>query len=289
MDDKTGEIHLDVYLDRQELHISDAVKIYYEGYQSQEAKHRYEKIKKTLASGYLQDKLDKLNSVDLSQLSDENKQLLEALVDGVTSEKGRGLLGVSFLQLVIKSITPEQSIRLHKSSNQRGNFSWKEGISMRSLNTDYTGKFLKDNGLLNSNKFGSFMTRTLAENYPFSRLYKAEIKGPFDEWIAIVDAIENDTMPAELALSYMMILLKRKADAFQKLAADTIEKAIRLEDKSFDNIQKLMIQFYNHTYGKARAFEVVIHGLMQAKDEANLLGERKLVALSQMRSANKKL
>lgn len=228
-DNEKKEIHLDVYLDRQELHMSNVVKTYYEGMQSAAAKQRYEKIKETLSTDFLQRKLDGLDSVDFSELSVKNRQLLEALVNGVSSEKGRGLLGVAFLQLVIKTITPEQSVRLHKSSNQRGNFSWKDGISMRTLNSKYTGKFLKDNGLLNSNKFGSFMTRTLAENYPFSKLYKAEIRGPFDEWIDIVDAIEDNTMPAELALSYLMLLLKRNADASIKRNRTAIASRTAME------------------------------------------------------------
>lgn len=107
MAEENYEIHLDVYLDRQELHMNNVVKTYYEGIQSVEAKKRYLKIKRTLSTDFLQKKLDELDSVDLSDLSDENKKLLEALVNGVTSEKGRGLLGVAFLQLVIKTITPE--------------------------------------------------------------------------------------------------------------------------------------------------------------------------------------
>lgn len=287
-DSEKKEIHLDVYLDRQELHMSNVVKTYYEGMQSAAAKQRYEKIKKTLSTDFLQRKFDGLDSVDFSELSVKNRQLLEALVNGVSSEKGRGLLGVAFLQLVIKTITPEQSVRLHKSSNQRGNFSWKDGISMRTLNSKYTGKFLKDNGLLNSNKFGSFMTRTLAENYPFSKLYKAEIRGSFDEWIDIVDAIEDNTMPAELALSYLMLLLKRNADAFKTLANDTIGLASAYKNRTFENIENLLKTFYDSTYGKARAFEVVMHGLMQAKAEMDAIGDWELVPLSQMRSANKK-
>ena len=57
MSKKNDEIHLDVYLDRQELHMSSVVKTYYEGIQSAAAKQRYEKIKKTLATDYLQKKI----------------------------------------------------------------------------------------------------------------------------------------------------------------------------------------------------------------------------------------
>ena len=97
-DSEKKEIHLDVYLDRQELHMSNVVKTYYEGMQSAAAKQRYEKIKKTLSTDFLQRKFDGLDSVDFSELSVKNRQLLEALVNGVSSEKGRGLLGVAFLK-----------------------------------------------------------------------------------------------------------------------------------------------------------------------------------------------
>ena len=91
-DNEKKEIHLDVYLDRQELHMSNVVKTYYEGMQSAAAKQRYEKIKKTLSTDFLQRKLDGLDSVDFSELSVKNRQLLEALVNGVSSEKGSLLM-----------------------------------------------------------------------------------------------------------------------------------------------------------------------------------------------------
>lgn len=95
-------------------------------------------------------------------------------------------------------------------------------------------------------------------------------------------------MPAELALSYLMLLLKRNADAFKKLANDTIELASVYKKRTFENIKCLLQLFYDSTYGKARAFEVVMHGLMQAKSEMDAIGDWELVPLSQMRSANKK-
>ena len=95
-------------------------------------------------------------------------------------------------------------------------------------------------------------------------------------------------MPAELALSYLMLLLKRNADAFKTLANDTIGLASAYKNRTFENIENLLKTFYDSTYGKARAFEVVMHGLMQAKAEMDAIGDWELVPLSQMRSANKK-
>lgn len=280
--------HLDVYLDRYELHRNDVVTTYYEGFQNAATQQRYEKINTELSNGYLYKIMEKLPDVDFAELSEENKVLLRRLVNGITSEVGRALVGVAFLQLTIKSITPDQSIRLHKGTTRRGSFSWVDGISMRTIDSTYSTPFLREQGLLNVNKFGVFMTRSLAENYPYSKLYKAEMRGPFAEWIDIVDAIEDESMPALLGLYYLMALLKNKSDAFNKMADEAVELASKYKDTSFKGISDLMKSFFNDTEYSARAFEIVIHGFMQAMAESNMIGDLDLVPMSQMRSANKK-
>lgn len=280
--------HLDVYLDRYELHQNDTVTTYYEGFQNAATQQRYEKINVELADGYLYKIMEKLPDVDFEELSEENKALLKRLVNGITSEVGRALVGVAFLQLTIKSITPDQSIRLHKGTTRRGSFSWVDGISMRTIDSTYSTPFLREQGLLNVNKFGVFMTRSLAENYPYSKLYKAEMRGPFSEWIDIVDAIEDERMPALLGLYYLMALLKNKSDAFNSMADEAVKLAKDYKDKSFGKISSLMKSFFNDTAYSARAFEIVIHGFMQAMSESNMIGDLDLVPMSQMRSANKK-
>ena len=99
--------HLDVYLDRYELHQNDVVTTYYEGFQNAATQQRYEKINTALSNGYLYDVMKKLPDVDFTELSEENKTLLKRLVNGITSEVGRALVGVAFLQLTIKSIAPD--------------------------------------------------------------------------------------------------------------------------------------------------------------------------------------
>lgn len=280
--------HLDIYLDRYELHQNDVVTTYYEGFQNAATQQRYEKINTALSNGYLYDVMKKLPDVDFTELSGENKTLLKRLVNGITSEVGRALVGVAFLQLTIKSIATDQSIRLHKGTTRRGSFSWVDGISMRTIDSTYSTPFLREQGLLNVNKFGVFMTRSLAENYPYSKLYKAEMRGPFTEWIDIVDAIEDESMPAELGLYYLMAQLKNKSDAFNSMADEAVALAEKYGDKSFEGISKFMKDFFNETDYSSRAFEIVIHGFMQAMDESHLLGDLDLVPMSQMRSANKK-
>lgn len=288
MKDIIDEKHLDIYEDRYELHQETGTTVYYQGFQNEETQKRYAEINETLSSGYLVKKIESLTSVDFSELSETNQNLLKNMVNGITSEVGRALVGLTFLQLTIKSIAPEQSIRLYKGTTRRGSFSWEEGISMRTIDATYNTPFLREQGLLNLNKYGVFMTRSLAENYPYSSLYKAEMRGPFNAWIAIVDALEDETMPPELSLSYLMSLLKNRTEVFQASADKACQLATGKLNISFDEIRILMERFYNETDYSARAFEVVMHGVFQAMDECGFLGDLDVVPLSQMRSANKK-
>lgn len=288
MSDNINEKHLDVYEDRYELYQESGKTVYYEGFQNQATQKRYAKINQTLATGYLTNKINSLQNMDFSELSELNQNLLRNMVNGITSEVGRALVGLAFLQLTIKSITPEQSIRLHKGTTRRGSFSWVEGISMRTIDATYSTPFLREQGLLNVNKFGVFMTRSLAENYPYSSLYKAEMRGPFDAWIAIVDALEDETMQPELGLCFLMVLLKNRSERFQANSNEAFKLAAKQNKKSFNDIRILIEEFFNTTDYSARAFEVVMHGMFQAMDECGLLGDLDVVPMSQMRSANKK-
>lgn len=288
MTNDMNEKHLDIYEDRYELHQDDGTTIYYQGFQSEAAQQRYLKINCELENGYLDNAIASISTKDFSELSKENRELLRNIVDGITSEVGRALVGLACLQLTIKSIAPEQSIRLHKGSTTRGKFSWVDGISMRSLDRKFNTPFLRKYNLLNVNRDGVFMTRSLAENYPYSVLYKAEMRGPFNQWIAIVDAIENNTLPAEVGLCYLIALLQNRSDVFKQHADKACILAKNFDGRSFDRIKNLISSFFNTTDYSARAFEVTMHGFYQAMDELHFLGDTDVVPISQMRSANKK-
>lgn len=282
------EKHLDVYENRYELHQDGDKQVFYQGFQNAETQRRYAKINQALADGYLEDKINSISDVDFSGLTDENQTLLRNMVNGITSEVGRALVGLAFLQLTIKSIAPDQSIRLHKGTTRRGSFSWVDGISMRTIDSTYNTPFLREHGLLNLNSYGLFMTRSLAENYPYTSLYKAEMRGPFNDWIAIVDAIEENVMPPELGLCYMMALLQNRSEHFQQMADHACVMLGNHKGKSFIQIENMISRFFNSTEYSARAFEVTMHSLFQAMDEFHFLGDADVVPLSQMRSANKK-
>lgn len=282
------EDHLDIYEDRYELHQGGQISLYREGPQNSEAQLRYKSINYALEHDYLEKQMELLNRTNFSQLSEPNRILLRNMVNGITSEVGRALVGLAFLQLTVKSLTPEQCIRLHKGSVRPGSFSWEDGISMRTIDSNYITPFLRKHELLKVNKYGIMMTRSLAENYPYSRLYKAEMRGPFNDWIAIVDALEDHSMPPEQGLRYMMVLLKNHSDAFRLTASYACDLAEQYPVSSLEQVEQLFSRFFNQTDYSARAFEVVLHGLFQAMDELHLLGDAEIVPMSQMRSANKK-
>ena len=143
MANNRDERHLDVYEDRYELHQDNSTTVYLQGFQNWAAQVRYAKIKSELKQGFLENVMASIPNKNFAELSIENRRLLKNMVDGITSEVGRALVGLTCLQLTIKAITPEQSIRLHKGSTTRGKFSWVDGISMRYLDRNFNTPFLR--------------------------------------------------------------------------------------------------------------------------------------------------
>ena len=288
--DKDMENHLDVYADRSVLHVGGTALTFREGVQSEDTKKRYRRICEAFDSGYLQNLLHDVQTgkVDLSVLPDDVAALLKKIVDGISENEGRAVVCICFLQLAVKSIDSRQSVRLHKGGPTKKNFSWVDGISMRSLDAKYTSKFLRDSNLMSMNSFGAMMTRSFAENYPYSSLYKASIRGPSDSWVELVDRIELNALNPKLALAYLMALLKNRSEAFAGLSDRACRLACAARPLSFDQVREGLSQFIDHTTYSARALEVVMHGLLQALIQTEAMPDCQVVPLCQMRTANRK-
>lgn len=294
MTDYHIEEHLKVFHDRSELirETGNPV-VFREGKLSKEARKRLRYVRDTLANGFLQEIIDECRhpKVILDDIPGEYLELLTKLVDSVTSEVGRAVVGLTVMQLCIKTITPEQSIRLHKGGNSYSDtrFSWQEGIPMRSLDKNFVTPVLRANDLLRVNADGFMMTRSLAENYPYSKLYKAAIRGARNEWLEIVDLLEDGVLEPERALRHMIRLLINRSSTFENLAKTTlitINKVIELSPPS-SQILEFISAFIDNADYSARLLEIAMHSLFQALDDRLLL-EGDLKPLSQMRSANKK-
>lgn len=291
-----NELHLRVYINRSELVLPDGtIQYFQEGGMSQAAKTRYKKIAVELSTGYLERQIlfcrDYSSNLDFLALNQVHKYLLDRLVQSVTSEVGRALVGLSILQLCVKAIEPNQSIRLHKGSTATRDFSWCDGISMRSLDKQYITPVLRKYELLRLNADGFMMTRSLAENYPYSSVYKANMRGARSEWVSLVEAIEKDEVVSEVALRYLLSQLLNQADNFRRLALQTIENltlflGATVVDKGIS--LSLILRHINQSDYAARLMEIAMHSLMQAMQEYQVFPHRLLKPLSQMRSANKK-
>ncbi len=289
------ELYLKVFVDRSELKGADG-KVYKfeEGKSSSAAKERYRKIAEELRSGFLEEKIEKVKSgLDLSELklSDAQKSNIDRLVQSITSEVGRAIVGLVILQLTVKAIAPKQSIRLHKGGDSSGQFSWSEGISMRVLDKNFITPVLRRHDLLKLNADGFMMTRSLAENYPYSIVYKAKLRGARDEWLQIVEELESGELIADHALIFILSLLINKAGDFidlRKKATATLDEFLQKNKKiDLKSVLDLILQHINGSDHAARLMEIAMHSLLQAFRDLDLL-QAELVPLSQMRSANKK-
>ncbi len=291
-----SELYLKVYVNRSELVLPDGtVQTFHEGGMSQAAKARSKRIEIALSNNYLESQIlicrDRLSDVDFSDLAQSHKHFLDQLVQSVTSEVGRALVGLTILQLCIKSIEPAQNIRLHKGSISTRDFSWCDGISMRSLDKRYITPVLRKYELLRLNADGFMMTRSLAENYPYSTLYKANIRGARSEWASLVEATENSELAADVALQYLLSQLLNQAENFKKLAVKVLEKLnLYFKDTVVDQkiaIGLILLHIHQSDYA-ARLMEIAMHSLMQAMQDYQTFPNSFLKPLSQMRSANKK-
>jgi len=196
------------------------------------------------------------------------------------------------MQLSVKTIEPEQSIRLHKGGRSARDFSWRDGVSMRSLDKSYVTPTLRKYDLVKLNADGFMMTRSLAENYPYSIVYKAKIRGARDEWLLLVEDIEAKGINTQQALLYLISQLLNQAATFNQLADEALafipEVLTRLPTDVTDKVFAIISSHINSSGYAARVMEIAVHSLMQALQSLGGLPSSELKPLSQMRSANKK-
>ncbi|HVB23308.1 MAG TPA: hypothetical protein VNG51_15305 [Ktedonobacteraceae bacterium] len=297
--------HLEVYA-RSSMLIGDdhLVKaIWFEGKQTKAAQERYSKIMAALESGFLNDKIEVAKSARVApiletNLAEPHKHALEKVIASITAQRGRALVEILVLQLAVKAIAPEQDIRLHKSSRggdgngQRSKFSWVEGISMRRLDDTYIVPTLREKGLLRMNEYGAFMTRTFAENYPYTLFYKAEISGAKRSWLEIIDDLEEGHLHAEAALLYVLDLLWKSSEQFKRIVKEILEKIDEWIASNIQNVMNMVTHLIklhiNRSESRARLLEVAMHALLQALEDLNVDLGGYLKPLMPMRTANLK-
>lgn len=283
---------LEVYLDCSVLVQDEGRQTFKEGHPTGSAERRLAKIRKAFEKGFLDKLVGDCRSpdIEIGTIDEEAVQLLTQLVDSVTSEVGRAIVGLTVLQLAIKSICPEQSIRLHKGGGTGESFSWQDGLPMRVLDKEFNTPVLRKYDLVKLNADGVFMTRSLAENYPYSQLYKAASRGAKTEWLAIVDLAEFGKLDPTAALKQLVVMLFNRSDTFKKdseLAMQAV-KSVAGKIENLAHATKFIRTFVDSSTYAARLFEIGMHSLFQVLEDHNAFGGGFLKKLSQMRSANKK-
>ena len=263
-----------------------------EGQTSKDAKERLSKLKNSLEGGWLSRLIEDCGANPLVEqpLNEDVSALIRKIVDSVTSEVGRAVVGLCVLQLTIKAICPDQSIRLHKGGTSSKSFSWVEGIPMRVLDKLFNTPTLRRYGLLKLNADGVFMTRTLAENYPYSIFYKAAIKGAKEEWLALVEKVEDESINAEVALRVLIGMLLNQSEEFENLTFKLQDKLqmMKRKYKTLDEVRLFISQIIESAPHSARLFEIAMHSYFQVLDAHGTFENNVLKPLTQMRSANKK-
>ena len=133
------------------------------------------------------------------------------------------------------------------------------------------------------------MTRSLAENYPYTRLYKAAIRGARESWLSIVDLVEKDKLDPQVALRNFVVLLLNKSEHFKEMAAETYQRVeVFVKAKpSADQVIVFVKSFIDQSSYSARVFEIALHCVFQVLEDHDAL-HGSLKPLCQMRSANKK-
>ena len=89
---------------------------------------------------------------------------------------------------------------------------------MRVLDKNYiTPIFAFHHSLLKLNADGFMMTRSLAENYPYSKLYKSKLSEAQDEeWLEIVDLVETKVMAPKPVLKLLIFDAYQQVGCLQK-------------------------------------------------------------------------
>lgn len=289
MTKKRNVAYLKVTEDMSELVYDDGSSTaFMEGKPNKEAIARLAKIKAGFNSGFLVQSLEESKMFKApGSLSQEIIDSCDELVDGVSQELGRALMGISILQMAIKSIEPAQSVRLHKGGS--GEFSWVEGISMRTLDSSFLIPFLRANSLLSINSYGVFMTRGLAENYPYTKVYKAALRGPKMSWLEVVEYLEANPSSSKDLLLYSLSKLSERSIRFEEIVVET-QKTLQTWAKKKPNLKtttSLVEKFLDNAPNAARLLEVCIHSLIYTLGDY-YSSDLFLKPMTQMRSANKK-
>lgn len=202
---------------------------------------------------------------------------VETIVD--RSEGNKGLCTVAVTLLAHKIFDPSQDIRLHQTQIPGG-------FAGRGKDTQYVTPFLKSVGFPAMAESG-WLTRSLEQSMPYDFNYPGKItpKELRNSFLGLLYAIEERSVDAEEALSYMIQLLIRQRDGRK------IELA-KPHTLSINKIIKVLESHFNKKYschGASRLPTLALYAAYQCMmQEVARYADKELCALESHTSADSK-
>ena len=142
------------------------------------------------------------------------------------------------------------------------------------------------------NNDGAFMTRSLAENYPYVPIFQADLKGPKEEWLALIDLLQFGNINPSSALRALLLGAYLRQLDFEQMTSD-IRAKLNAEYSPNQAISLITRHIQGRSNGGSRLLEIAIHSFMQCVIELGtpiscLSGTRNLAPIKPMRSPDKK-
>jgi hypothetical protein len=228
-----------------------------------------------------------INPFEDPLLTERGAILTRALTDGFEGEKGRGLFVHSVLVSAIKTVCPEQDIRLHKTD-------WIDGIGMRVIDKKCISAWFNSRNLgVKMNSDGVFMTRSLAVDIPYVPSFPPKIKGPKDEWLELISGMQFGEINPKSALRALLFGAHLRNIEFGKVVDEILESCKKLDN----NPNRIFEIIYTHINGRknggSRLLEIALHSYAQVCFEEDFkiptIGKNSIMApIKPMRSPDKK-
>ena len=241
----------------------------------------------TILSNAIQQSKNGIHPFEDPKLTENGAILTRALIDGFRGEKGRGLYIHSVLISAIKTVCPEQDIRLHKTD-------WIDGIGMRVIDKKCISAWFNSRNLgVKMNQDGVFMTRSLAVDIPYVPSFPPKIKGPKEEWLELISAIQFGEIDPESALKALLLGAYLRNVDFDKLVVSVSELFSELDKEPRRVYDIIYAHISGRENGGSRLLEIALHSFTQICFEEDyeipILGKTSIMApIKPMRSPDKK-
>ena len=169
-------------------------------------------------------------------------------------EKAKGVYTVLITLAIHKILNPEQDIRRHQSTMDKG-------FSGRGIDTKYISPTLGELGLLHSKESG-WLTRSLEQPHPYDKNYPGKIKFGKEPFLKLVHFIETQHEYAEEIVLGILISLNKVKER-NRIILKPLKSPENLSiDKLFIGLETLVNKKYSSA-GGAKIPVLIINSLLK--------------------------